>query len=370
MGTRTVTLLSLDVSKAFDRVSHPRLIHNLRKRRIPLLLTNWINSFLSNRCTKIRIGNYTSQEMGISVGIPQGSPISPIIYLFYNADLLNTCLDLSLRTDATGFVDDVNILAYGGSATNNCRAIEIIHKRCEKWAQKHDSKFCPEKYELIHFSRTNKSPQAAVKLRDVQLQPKENVRILDVRLDRKLRFRVHFHTLEIKAASALKALYAITGSTWGSSLYRDREIYQTVIRPTLTYDASTWTPIKETNEFRKGLASLFQKLQGRCLRAVAGAYQSTSTEALEVKTFVRPLDLYPEETALKSTFQMRKMQAEKGIQDRYKRTTTIVRSTHGRKEQRLKCAKSAAERKLLEIVSERQTKESVYTKIAKQYKQD
>ena len=75
-----ISILALDVSKAFDRVSHERLLHNLRKRRIPDLLVDWVKSFLGDRETAFRIGSYTSSQRATSCGIPQGSPLSPILY--------------------------------------------------------------------------------------------------------------------------------------------------------------------------------------------------------------------------------------------------------------------------------------------------
>ena len=65
-----VSLLSMDVAKAFDRVSHPRLLYNLRKNSIPETLVNWISSFLSDRSTAIRIGGYTLAMRKTQVGIP------------------------------------------------------------------------------------------------------------------------------------------------------------------------------------------------------------------------------------------------------------------------------------------------------------
>lgn len=137
---RVASLLSLDVSKAFDRVSHVRLAHNLRKRRVPESLVRWVTDFLSNRRTEVKINDYILPESAISVGIPQGSPISPILYLFYNADLLESCEDIRLHTSATGFVDDINIMTYSESTEQNCLKLARIHKKCQEWAMKHGSK--------------------------------------------------------------------------------------------------------------------------------------------------------------------------------------------------------------------------------------
>jgi hypothetical protein len=64
------------------------LAHNLRKRRIPESLVRWVEDFLSGRRTEVKVNDFVLPEAPVSVGIPQGSPISPILYLFYKADLL------------------------------------------------------------------------------------------------------------------------------------------------------------------------------------------------------------------------------------------------------------------------------------------
>ena len=87
---RVATLLSLDIAGAFDHSSYKRLIYNLRRRRIPLILINWIVSFLKNRETTIKLFEGESQPYKVATGIPQGSPISPILFLFFIADLLDT----------------------------------------------------------------------------------------------------------------------------------------------------------------------------------------------------------------------------------------------------------------------------------------
>jgi Reverse transcriptase (RNA-dependent DNA polymerase) len=147
------TLLSLDVASAFNRVSHARLTHNLRKRKIPTILSRWIINFLTDRKIKVRVAGYTQPLSMVHAGIPQGSPLSLILYLFYNADLLESLENKGLCTSAAGFIDDVNILTYSPSTRRNYEVLKRIHLAYKTWAKRHGSKFNPQKYNLIHFTR-------------------------------------------------------------------------------------------------------------------------------------------------------------------------------------------------------------------------
>src|SRR6201999_760039 len=84
-------------------------------------------------------------------------------------------------------------------------------------------------------------------------------------------------------------------STWGTTLEIARTLYRGAIRPVLAYGALSWCP--EDLEKAKGLARKLQSIQSRFLRAITGAYKAISIEALEIETFVEPLDLYIEKSA-------------------------------------------------------------------------
>lgn len=62
----------------------------------------------------------TTSQFAVQTKIPQGSPISPILYLFYNADLLEICNRPGTNTSALRFVDDANVLVYRKSTEENC----------------------------------------------------------------------------------------------------------------------------------------------------------------------------------------------------------------------------------------------------------
>ncbi len=122
-------MLLLDVSGAYDKVSHPRLLHNLRKRGIDTSITSWIESFLSNRTTTLKTSEYTTPLTPINTGIPQGSPLSPILYLFYNSDLIDRYNTAErLNTVATGFVDNIGLLTVGNTTEETYENLRKIHK--------------------------------------------------------------------------------------------------------------------------------------------------------------------------------------------------------------------------------------------------
>ena len=127
---KVATLLSMKVAGVLDTVSHQQLIHNLRRRKIPKWVTNWVNSFLKDQSTTLAIFQTMTEQFTVRTGFPQGSPLSPILYLFYNVNLLEICNQPGTNVSALGFVDDVNILAYGKSIEDNCRTLLRLTSKC------------------------------------------------------------------------------------------------------------------------------------------------------------------------------------------------------------------------------------------------
>ena len=128
---KVASMLLMDVSGAFDNVAHERLLHNMRKRGLPQVVVEWMRSYFTGRRTKIRIAEGTSAGFGVDTGIPQGSPLSPILYLFYNADLLEVA-GLSVLT--TGYIDDTSVVVVGDLIEENIIKLQQIHCRMELWA--------------------------------------------------------------------------------------------------------------------------------------------------------------------------------------------------------------------------------------------
>lgn len=204
MPSHVASVLFLDVSGAFDHVSHMRLLHNLRKRKIDGDTVGWIASFLGNRTTTVRMGDIESEPYTVAVGIPQGSPLSPILYLFYNADLLEAAADNDIQT--SGWIDDVYFLTRSTSTEQNCRNLERAHQKAEAWAKSHGSKFSPTKYQLMHFTRSRTAINVGQTMRvaGAEIKPAKTATYLGITLDPALRWEDHVKQVERKATPFLK----------------------------------------------------------------------------------------------------------------------------------------------------------------------
>jgi exonuclease III len=293
-GKRQVaTMLCMDISGAYDHVSHARLLDNMKKRRIPESLLRWVKSFLCERIAVVKVYEGETEPMEVKTGIPQGSPISPILFLFFVQDLLNMTNNEALRTSSFAFVDDTHILTYGDSTERNCRTLERIHKECEEWSRTHGAKFAPKKYELIHFAKSPRgfNMQASIKISEIEKTAKDHVRVLGVQVDSKLKWRPHIARIEKKFAKQSLAISRISTSTWGASFKMARLVYSSVVRPAITFGASVWYTPQGIETARKVIDRKLEILQNRSLRTILGAYRAVSTRVLEKEAAIPPISI-------------------------------------------------------------------------------
>lgn len=303
---RVISMLLLDFSGAYDNVIHKRLIHNMRKRGVHPYIVRWIDSWLKDRKARIRMNEGLSDWFLVTAGVPQGSPLSPILYLYYNADLLEIADNEEELADTLimGYVDDTCMLASGETTEETCDKLSKLHKKAERWAGKHASMFAPDKYKLIHF--VHLSDRNRIKHRDRKLQllledntvyeiaPVKSARYLGVILDEHLQWEAHLEAVEEKVNDSIQALQAIAGSTWGPSREDMLKLFRAVIIPRMTYACSVWMPPKETKgertKYKKFIAKL-TAMQKRALCVCTGAYKNTAAEIMEKETNTMPIHL-------------------------------------------------------------------------------
>jgi hypothetical protein len=83
----TASLEQIDIQGAFDCVDYIRLLDALREKGYPGWIVRWVRTFLVGRTAGLYIDAEESAVIPVRVGVPQGSPLSPILYILYMAPL-------------------------------------------------------------------------------------------------------------------------------------------------------------------------------------------------------------------------------------------------------------------------------------------
>ncbi len=98
-------VLYLDMSKAFDKVSHNQLLHRLRAFGFEGSILKWFASYLTNRYQQTTVLGATSRSLPVTSGVPQGSILGPLLFLLYENYLSNAVTKSKIAT----FADDTEI---------------------------------------------------------------------------------------------------------------------------------------------------------------------------------------------------------------------------------------------------------------------
>ena len=79
----------LDVEQAFDNVWHNGLRYKIYQLDLPTKLCRWLSDFLVGRVIQVKIEGFVSPKVYLKAGVPQGSNLSPLLFLIYVNDMPN-----------------------------------------------------------------------------------------------------------------------------------------------------------------------------------------------------------------------------------------------------------------------------------------
>ena len=153
---RSSDAIYFDFRKAFDSVSHTKLLLKLRAYGLSGPRLNWLISFLSNRSQFVSIGGAASELSAVTSGVPQGSVLGPTLFLIFINDICDTREGLDILYKL--FADDLKIYALcDGSCHSPTLASALL--RIEDWCTTWQLPLVLDKCIAIHFG---KRPNQAV----------------------------------------------------------------------------------------------------------------------------------------------------------------------------------------------------------------
>ena len=171
---------------------------------------------LTNRTTHLQFNGVISHEIPVPAGVPQGSPLSLLLYLYYNADALDVTEGYK-DSLGMGFVDDIVYGVAGRTDKGNVQKLGNILGKAEEWRKKHGVQFETSKYVLVHFTRNHRlSTKAPIMVGETRIQLSAEARYLGVIFDQQLRYKRHLQQAVKKGTSAALALSSIANCKWGT----------------------------------------------------------------------------------------------------------------------------------------------------------
>ena len=184
-------IIYFDFKKAFDSVSHQKLLTKLQAYGISDNLFLWIRKFLSNRTQAVKMNGQLSSNGDVTSGVPQGSVLGPTLFLIYINDVVDTFTDKL-------FADDIKL--YSTSSSPHNFSLQTAIDRLVLWSEKWQLQLAPEKCLQASIKTTGNSTtpnQYTISSRAISFT--DNIRDLGVLIDSKFTFKAHINNIIHKA---------------------------------------------------------------------------------------------------------------------------------------------------------------------------
>ena len=225
-----------------------------------------------------------SNSFLLKQGLPQGSSISPLLFLVYINDI---DVDLDPQTTASLFADDTATwLKDGEIRGSNRKLAQREVKKIQAWAV--------EWKMSINTSKTNcmiTSTKPDDLKWDPQLQisgnkisPVSQYKFLGVTITNNLRFVEHANKLVQKCRARVNILKCLATKDWGNSTETQRTLYVQYIRSVLEYASSSWHGWMATTHIKR-----LQRIQNEALRSIAGLAKTCPIDFLHLETGIEPV---------------------------------------------------------------------------------
>ena len=220
-----------DIQKAFDSVSHSKLMLILKSYGINIFVLNWIKNFLSNRSQQVIVGSQLSSPCKIASGVPQGSIIGPLLFLIFINPINSCSTPLGSSGSLTLFADDAKV--YGTDPNKLQSSLDEL----SIWLKNHQLTLATHKCAVLHIYKPLSSP--SLYLNNSAISSVDNMKDLGIVISQDLKWASHVDHVykNARKSSFFIIKFAKTKNIWTLLL-----LYKIYVRSKLEYSTPLWSP--------------------------------------------------------------------------------------------------------------------------------
>ena len=177
---KQVDIVLLDFSKAFDKVSHPKLLFKLSQHGVKGNTLNWIRAFLVGRTQAVVLEGESSTEVPVTSGVPQGSVLGPLLFLLYINDLPQ-----NVQSQVRLFADDTTVYLTVDSSEDR-DTLQADLDTLQEWERAWNMEFNPSKCQVLHITRSKQPLNTQYTLHNQVLEATDTAKYLGVTISKDL----------------------------------------------------------------------------------------------------------------------------------------------------------------------------------------
>ena len=186
-----------DFSKAFDTVNHNILMSKLLHSGV---MQHWFESYLSYKKQYVSIKNCSSSISNITLGVPQGSVLGPVLFLLYINDMFRS----SNQMRFVNFADDTIVFASDSDINNVHDTVNRELVDVDNWLKANRLSLNISKTSYMIIS--NQKNAIDIRIRDSIFTNVSTVKFLGVTLDENLNFNDHVRNVTTKISKSVGAM--------------------------------------------------------------------------------------------------------------------------------------------------------------------
>lgn len=229
-----VSSLFLDIKGGFDNFSSTTLTCLLRRKGIPHYLVSWVRSFLADRKCRLIFQGSPNIFLPVQVGTPQGSPVSPVLFVIY-VSVLHMPIPQGIMFS---YVHDFTLTVGSLSYRRNCQIFQYLYSVLKRRAAQIGVSFSVPKTELCHW-RTPRdresTSRSAISLDGTLFHPSATVRWLGYWFTPSMETTIHFQRRLSLAQGAFAAVRQLSPPGMALAPHMCRRLASGLILPILTY---------------------------------------------------------------------------------------------------------------------------------------
>ena len=231
----SVDIIYFDFIKAFDKVPHTMLIKKLANIGIGNPLLFWIENFLRYRTYSVKINNAYSEYHTSNLGVPQGSVLGPILFIFYIHDLVHFCStnDIIFKF----FADDFKAYLIHSNCNKRFRLQNCISK-IEMGANENELQISSEKCNVLYLGKNNSKFPYYIDCKKINTII-SFVRDLGILTSSSLKWNIHIDFIKKRAYARLFSLFKAIKSNDPNFLVR---AYTSYVRPIIESFSQLFNP--------------------------------------------------------------------------------------------------------------------------------